>query len=654
VKVSVVIPCHNAEPYLAQTIGSVLTQTRPPAEIIVVNDASTDASLAVAERFGDAVRVVSKRCGSASASRNHGVGFASGETIMFLDADDVLGPTALEALSLALCRHPGAIALCPWYRLERRDGRWLQRPPSCEPRRGRDPLSAWLGGWYHPPCSVLWSRAAFQRVAPWDARGGPNDDGHMMLRAMALGVELVAADGGSAFYRRLPDSLSATRFSEAGLRARLWVVGEIQALLAARGGLHARRWALAGTLDRIARDAGPGFPALAEQCRSRAGVLGGPHWQRAGRRILRRLTDRVRRLGRRLHRRLGARTEEADHAPEIRHGLDLPDPAARPLAVPGETSPSVSVIIPTYNRARLLPRALASVLHQQAVLEVLVVDDGSSDDTEAVVRTHVDPRIRYLRQPRNRGAAAARNRGLDEARGEFIALLDSDDEWLPDKLALQLALFQRLPATVGMVYTGCETVDRRGVRQSLMLPTARGDIFHRLLERNLLHGAPSNALLRREAAARTGGFDEAMPAIEDYDYWLRLSCHYQVDFVAAPLSRYHDPEPDRAATDGPRLSRNLAANLAARAYLHRKHGESMRQAGVEHRFLLESARRHLRVPDSDGARRLVLQAMARAPWAWQGYCWLALLLLPGQTRDSLRRGYRNLAESLKRFSLGAD
>jgi len=311
--------------------------------------------------------------------------------------------------------------------------------------------------------------------------------------------------------------------------------------------------------------------------------------------------------------------------------------------------PSVSVVIPTYNRAHLLPRALASVLSQEGVLEVLVVDDGSSDDTEAVVKGFGDPRLRYLRQPRNLGAAAARNRGLREARGEFIALLDSDDEWLPGKLALQLALFRRLPATVGMVYTGSETVDSRGIRQSLLLPTVRGDIHHRLLERNLLHGAPSNALLRREAVARIGGFDEAMPAIEDYDYWLRLSRHFQVDFVAMPLSRYHDPEPDAAGADLSRLSRNLGANLAARAYLHRKHGAAMRQAGVEHRFLLETARRHLKGNvDPGGARRLVLQAIALQPLALASYPWLLLMLLPWRTREALRLGLHHVVTTLGR------
>jgi glycosyltransferase involved in cell wall biosynthesis len=117
---SVIIPCYNAEPFVAQTIRSVLEQTRPPDEIIVVDDGSTDGSVEVVRQFGDRVRLLTGRNGGASPTRNKGLDHATGDALMFLDADDVLGPTALEALTDAL--RPGAIAACLWYRLDYEGG----------------------------------------------------------------------------------------------------------------------------------------------------------------------------------------------------------------------------------------------------------------------------------------------------------------------------------------------------------------------------------------------------------------------------------------------------------------------------------------------------------------------------------------------------
>ena len=146
-----------------------------------------------------------------------------------------------------------------------------------------------------------------------------------------------------------------------------------------------------------------------------------------------------------------------------------------------EDAPTVSVIIPTYNRAHLLPRALESVLAQTFEdLEVLVVDDGSTDGTEAVV-TGYDDRVRYLRQPQNAGVSAARNRGLREARGEFVAFLDSDDEWFPEKLARQVERFRELPDRVGLLYCGVQFGRRPDREDWTFRPKHRGDVYETML-----------------------------------------------------------------------------------------------------------------------------------------------------------------------------
>jgi len=124
--------------------------------------------------------------------------------------------------------------------------------------------------------------------------------------------------------------------------------------------------------------------------------------------------------------------------------------------------PIVSVIIPTYIRAHVLAKAIQSLLNQTYQdFEIIVVDDGSIDNTEEVVKSFNDPRIRYIRHKENCGGSAARNTGIRAAYGECIAFQDSDDEWLPEKLEKQMQVFENAPAEVGVVYTGFRRIQGR-------------------------------------------------------------------------------------------------------------------------------------------------------------------------------------------------
>lgn len=609
--ISVIIPCHNAGPWLAQTLGSLLAQSLPPEQVIVVDDGSTDGSRAVAESFGAAVTVIPARCGSASATRNLGMGHATGRFLMFLDADDVLDPAALEAMAEALDRAPGGIALCPWQRMEQAaDGRWMSAPPSCAPRRsGQDPLAAWLTGWYHPPCSVLWSRRAHEITGAWDPKAGCNDDGERIMRAMALGVPVVEADGGGAWYRRLPQSFSGTRRQDSGLTARLYTLEKIAGLLEDRGRLRPYRPALAEALAAVAADCGPQHAEIRARVRAVQMRMGAPRpWAPALERV--------------------ARVLRRPQAPaEVTFGL-APVPVDAP---PEGPSPEVSIILPTHNRADTLPRALESVFAQSVSdWELLVIDDGSTDGTAALLAAHAaDTRLRVLRQPVNAGAAAARNRGLRAARGRFVAFLDSDDAWFPDTLARQLAAFRAAPPATGLVFGRPERIDAAGRRHIEGLPQ-HGDVFARMLERNVVNGTPGT-MIRRSVVDAVGLFDEGMPAAEDYDYWLRVTRRFPVAFIDAPLFRWYDDDSAASA----RLSRDLPANLAARDRLYAKHGAAMRQHGTAVRFLLTSAQRRLRHPGGDGVKPLLtalrLRPVAPLLWAWLGYA-----LLPAGLRKALR------------------
>ncbi len=182
--------------------------------------------------------------------------------------------------------------------------------------------------------------------------------------------------------------------------------------------------------------------------------------------------------------------------------------------------PTVTVIIPTYNRMGLLSRALTSVARQtRPPDEVVLVDDGSTDDTEGLIRRQF-PHVRYLQQE-NRGVAAARNRGIREAKGEWLAFLDSDDEWLPHKLERQLDAVREEPE-----FSLCHTNEiwiRRGKRVNPLKKHAKsgGYIFKKCLPLCVI--SPSSVLIHRSLFEQVGLFDESLPACEDYDLWLRVT-----------------------------------------------------------------------------------------------------------------------------------
>jgi glycosyltransferase involved in cell wall biosynthesis len=202
--------------------------------------------------------------------------------------------------------------------------------------------------------------------------------------------------------------------------------------------------------------------------------------------------------------------------------------------------PTVSVVIPTHNRDRFLKAAIQSVLNQTFQdFELIVVDDASTDRTVEVVQSFADPRITYIRHETNKGGAAARNNGIRNASGKYIAFLDDDDEWMKDKLRLQVHLIDRSPDKVGLIYTGYEVVDRdTGRVRRVNIPTKRGDLSSELLLHNCL-GSTSSALLKRNCLKNAGLFDEALPSFQDYDLWIRISRRYHFDYIELPLFKYH-------------------------------------------------------------------------------------------------------------------
>lgn len=206
--------------------------------------------------------------------------------------------------------------------------------------------------------------------------------------------------------------------------------------------------------------------------------------------------------------------------------------------------PNVSVIIPTYNRAPLLGRAIRSVLDQTyRDFQLIIVDDGSTDDTPAAVAAFDDPRILYLRQPANLGGAAARNVAIAAATTPFIAFQDSDDQWRPDKLQKQLDLFATLDNSVGVVYTAFWHI--AGQRKTYIpgphVKHRHGNLHAQLLKGNFI--TPQTTVVRRQCFQTTGTFDPDLRSRHDWDLWLRLARDWLFAFIDEPLvTVYQTPD----------------------------------------------------------------------------------------------------------------
>jgi glycosyltransferase involved in cell wall biosynthesis len=195
--------------------------------------------------------------------------------------------------------------------------------------------------------------------------------------------------------------------------------------------------------------------------------------------------------------------------------------------------PYVSVIIPAYNSAAFLPAAIASVRAQAwEELEIVVVDDGSTDHTMSVLGALAGSDLRVFRQA-NSGPSAARNRGIKESQGEWIAFLDADCYWLPGKLDAQFSAVGSNPEPAGFSYTGSLLVDEGGQTIATRPAVPRECLVEDLVWGNLI--STSSAIARREALLAAGMFDETLRIGEDWDLWLRLSADFEGRCVPEPL-----------------------------------------------------------------------------------------------------------------------
>jgi len=265
--------------------------------------------------------------------------------------------------------------------------------------------------------------------------------------------------------------------------------------------------------------------------------------------------------------------------------------------------PQVTVVMATYRRQALLPRAIESVLAQTLDdWELIVVDDEPSDESRAIVDGFGDRRIRYVAHPVNRGLCAARNTGIEHAAGDLIAFLDDDDEYLPTKLERQVERFRTVDDRVGIV--SChEQVLQAGGGSIVRAIELEGDMHRTLLRNDLIRMQP--LMVRRTCFEAVGLFDTRLRMHDDFDMTLRLSRAFLFTTVPEPLVRIH--------ADTHTMSANAAHRLSALQVMFTAHPEFREQRPVRSRWMRRLARHHAELGDRAGWRRSMNEALRANP-----------------------------------------
>ena len=236
--------------------------------------------------------------------------------------------------------------------------------------------------------------------------------------------------------------------------------------------------------------------------------------------------------------------------------------------------PKVSVIIPTYNRAHLIERSIRSVLDQTYQdFELIVVDDGSTDNTEEIVARFDDDRIRYIRRNQSSGSPAApTNTGIKAARGEYIAIQDSDDEWLPGKLEKQMRVFDNASARVGIVYTDMWRVSEDGKKKYWHSPRIMPEesiVYRDALGYRVMYIGTQTLVVKGECFSKAGLFDEKLPNFIDTELLIRMSRYYYFYHIEEPLVNYF--------ATASSISLNREADITARKLILEKHFEDIKK-----------------------------------------------------------------------------
>ena len=284
----------------------------------------------------------------------------------------------------------------------------------------------------------------------------------------------------------------------------------------------------------------------------------------------------------------------------------------------------ISIVIPTHNRIDLLPRALRSALNQTYTnIEVIVVSDGSEDGTDAMMEAfeNQDSRVKYIAYHPGRGGNHARNVGIENAHGKYIAFLDDDDEWYPDKLQKQYGLFTSNPK-VGLVCTGIRSIHESQSFTTPFIPPAMPDSSKQILLRNCI-GSTTTVMVRKDVLSKSGNFDEQLGALQDYDLWVRICQMCEVAVVKEPLVDYYNYD------NSNQISRYTDKYEKAVDYLNAKYADLINRLSEDEKrtrknyFYLLLGKKALRNGQRGKARQYIIKAGKEKLTKEVVYCWAA-------------------------------
>ena len=300
--------------------------------------------------------------------------------------------------------------------------------------------------------------------------------------------------------------------------------------------------------------------------------------------------------------------------------------------------PKVSVIIPTYNRAEFLRSAIESALKQTFTdIEIIVSDDKSTDHTQELVESFKDRRIKYVLNEGNQGPSAARNTAILTSKGEYIAFLDDDDEWLPYKLQRQVEVLDRSQPNFCGVYSNRLFIDRKSGKVLSDNPGTKqlqGNLLYQLMIKSPIH--TSTVVIRKSCLDEIGLFDETISYMEDRDLWIRLSMHWDFEYITEPLTK--------AYVHGvAHLSRNLEGQTSGREKLLERYDDFLKKNRKSWGALyLCLGAQYCQLKQMKKGRKNIIKGIVRYPFNKIAYFHLFSSFLGPNNYQRLRRYYKSI------------
>jgi len=299
--------------------------------------------------------------------------------------------------------------------------------------------------------------------------------------------------------------------------------------------------------------------------------------------------------------------------------------------------PKVSVIIPTYNRAEFLRSAIASALSQIFTdLEIIISDDKSTDNTREVVETFKDERIKYVRNEGNKGPSATRNTAILASKGEYIAFLDDDDEWLPDKLQKQIEVLDKSRPNICGVYSNRLFIDKLSGKILSDNPGTerlKGNLLYQLIIKSPIH--TSTAVIKKRCLDEIGLFDETISYMEDYDLWIRLSMYWDFEYIPIPLIKAY-------VHGQAHLSRNLSGQTAGREKLLERYNDLFKKNRKSWgKLYLCLGAQYCQLKQMKNGRRNIIKGIIKYPFSKIAYFHFFSSLLGADNYQRLRKFYKS-------------